>query len=239
MITSAASIVLVHGAFVDGSGWAGVHRILRSRGFEVIVVQHSTVSLADDVTSTRRAIASAKGNVILVGHSYGGVVITEAGVDPKVKSLVYVAAFAPGQGESVASILAAVPPNAASPPILPPQDGFLLLDKSKFRAAFAADVEPEIAQFMADSQLPWGVQALSGSISSAAWESKPSWYLVTEHDNMIPPDGQRAMASRIRATTRVRAGSHAIYVSNPEAVASLIEEAAEAQVGRRPEELNA
>lgn len=226
MSTPVASIVLVHGAFVDGSGWAGVHRILHGRGFEVIVVQHSTVSLADDVAITRRAIASANGNVVLVGHSYGGAVITEAGVDPKVKSLVYIAAFAPGRGESVASILAEVPPNAASPPILPPHDGFLLLDKSKFHAAFAADVPPEIAQFMADSQLPWGAQALSGNISSPAWESKRSWYLVTQNDNMIPPDGQRAMAGRIGATTRVLPGSHAVYIANPQAVAALIEEAA-------------
>jgi pimeloyl-ACP methyl ester carboxylesterase len=226
MSTPLASIVLVHGAFVDGSGWAGVHRILRSRGFEVIVVQHPTVSLADDVAITRRAIASASGDVVLVGHSYGGVVITEAGMDPKVKSLVYIAAFAPGRGESVASILAEVPPNSAAPPILPPQDGLLLLDKSKFHAAFAADVPSDVAQFMADSQLPWGTGALSGIIISPAWQSKPSWYLVTQNDNMIPPDGQRAMAGRIGATTRVLPGSHAIYIANPQAVAALIEEAA-------------
>jgi pimeloyl-ACP methyl ester carboxylesterase len=222
------SIVLVHGAFVDGSGWAGVHRILRDDGFDVVVVQHPTASLADDVAITRRAIAAAKGDVVLVGHSYGGVVITEAGVDAKVKSLVYIAAFAPDKDESVASLLANSPPDAPSPPILPSADGFLLLDKTKFHAAFAADVAPDIARVMADSQLPWGTAAFAGSISVAAWKSKPSWYLVAQDDKMIPSDAQRAMAVRIGAKTQSLPGSHAVYIANPVATAALIKEAASA-----------
>jgi pimeloyl-ACP methyl ester carboxylesterase len=223
---SRATIVLVHGAFVDGSGWAGVHRILRDDGYRVIVVQNPTTSLADDVAATRRAIAAAEGDVVLVGHSYGGVVITEAGSDPRVSALVYIAAFAPDQGESVSSLTANAPPDAPALPILAPVDGFLLLDKVKFPAAFAADVAPDTAQFMADSQLPWGAQALEGKISSPAWKSKPSWYLVAQNDRIIPPDAQRAMAGRAGATVQAIPGSHALYVANPQAVAALIREAA-------------
>src|SRR5215218_2724717 len=190
------SIVLVHGGFVDGSGWQGVHDILAKDGYEVIVVQNPTISLADDVTFTKRAIAAAKHPVVLVGHSYGGVVITEAGNDPKVTSLVYIAAFAPDAGESVQTLIANPPPGASVPPILPPQDGFLRLDSAKFAASFAADVDPATAQFMADSQVPWGVSALAGKVSVPAWKSKPSYYLVASDDHMIPPAAQRAMAKR-------------------------------------------
>jgi pimeloyl-ACP methyl ester carboxylesterase len=221
------TVVLVHGAFADGSGWAGVHHILRKAGYPVAVVQHTTVSLEDDVAATRRAIAAAAGNVILVGHSYGGVVITEAGTDAKVSALVYVAAFAPDAGESVASLNANAPKDSG-PPILPPVDGFLVLDKSKFRAAFAADVAPEIAEFMADSQLPWGLRALEGKISVPAWKTKPSWFLVPKGDHMVPPQAQQGMAARAGSKVRVVEGSHAIYVSDPKAVASTIEEAAQA-----------
>ncbi len=225
---SRPTIVLVHGAFVDGSGWAGVHSILRRDGYPVIVVQNPTTSLADDVAATRRAIGAAGRDVILVGHSYGGVVITEAGVDPRVKALVYIAAFAPDQGESVSSLIANAPPDAPAPPILPPVDGFLLLDKAKFHEAFAGDVAPDVAGFMADSQLAWSARALADRVSNPAWRSKPSWYLVAENDRMIPPDAQRSMASRARATIRAIPGSHAVYVANPQAIASLIEEAATA-----------
>jgi len=224
------TIVLVHGAFVDGSGWAGVHRILRDGGYPVIVVQNPTTSLADDVAATRRAIAAAEGNVILVGHSYGGVVITEAGTDAKVSALVYIAAFAPDQGESVASLNASAPPGAPALPILPPVDGYLTLDKTKFPAVFAADVAPDISRFMADAQVPWSVQALEGKISSPAWKTKPSWFLIPRDDRVIPPAAQRAMAGRARATIREIPGSHAVYVANPSAIAALIEEA---WVGKR------
>jgi pimeloyl-ACP methyl ester carboxylesterase len=220
-------VVLVHGGFVDGSGWEGVYDILTKDGYKVTVVQNPTTSLADDVAVTRHAIAAQDGPTILVGHSYGGVVITESGADPKVKGLVYIAAFAPDTGESVSSLIANPPPGAASPPILPPQDGFLFLDRAKFAASFAADVKPAQAAFMADSQVPWGVAALQGQVTTPAWKSRPSWYLVTADDRMIPAPAQRQMAARAGATVVETAGSHAVYVSNPQVVANLIEQAAQ------------
>lgn len=222
------NVVLVHGGFVDGSGWAQVHRILTADGYKVTVVQNPTTSLADDVAATRRALAAQDGPAILVGHSYGGVVISEAGTDVKVAGLVYVAAFAPDAGESVSSLIANPPPGAPVPPILPPQDGFLFLDKAKFAAAFAADVAPAEAAFMADSQVPWGVAALSGAVTAPAWKAKPAWYLVAKDDRMIPPPAQRAMAGRAKATVKEVSGSHAVYVSQPKAVAAMIEDAAKA-----------
>jgi len=224
------SIVLVHGGFVDGSGWQGVHQALTADGYEVIVVQNPTVSLADDVAVTKRAIAAAKHPVVLVGHSYGGVVITEAGTDPKVRALAYIAAFAPDAGESVETLIANPPPGAAVPPILPPQDGFLFLDRARFAASFAGDVEPGLAQFMADSQVPWGLEALGGKVTVPAWKSKPSFYLVATDDHMIPPPAQRMMAERAGAEVVGTAGSHAFYVSKPAEVARLIEQAATASV---------
>ncbi|WP_310468190.1 alpha/beta hydrolase [Sphingomonas sp.] len=221
------SVVLVHGGFVDGSGWQGVHDALTSEGHEVIVVQNPTVSLADDVTVTKRAIAAARHPVVLVGHSYGGVVITEAGNDPKVASLAYIAAFAPDAGESVETLIANPAPGAPVPPILPPQDGFLKLDSAKFAESFAADVDPATARFMADSQVPWGVEALAGKVTTPAWKTKPSFYLVAADDRMIPPPAQRAMADRAGATVVETSGSHAVYVSKPADVVRLIEQAAE------------
>jgi len=220
------TVVLVHGGFVDGSGWESVYNILRKDGHNVAIVQNPTISLADDVAATKRIIAAQDDPVILVGHSYGGVVITEAGNDPKVVGLVYIAAFAPDQGESVSSLIKDPPAGAPVPPILPPQDGYLFLDKAKFPASFAGDVDAEKAAFMADSQVPWGVEALSGTISEPAWRTKPSWYLIATDDKMIPPAAQRFMSERAGATVVEAAGSHAIYVSRPEAVAALIEKAA-------------
>ena len=220
------NIVLVHGGFVDGSGWQPVYKILTGEGFNVRVVQNPTLSLADDVAFTKRAIASADGPVILVGHSYGGAVVTEAGNDAKVKGLVYITAFAPDRGESVSSLIANPAPGAPVPPILPPQDGFLFLDRSKFAASFAADVEPTLAAFMADSQVPWGVEALAGAISNPAWRSKPSWYLVASDDKMIPPPAQRSMAKRAESKVVETTGSHSVYVSKPRDVAALIARAA-------------
>jgi pimeloyl-ACP methyl ester carboxylesterase len=220
------AIVLVHGGFVDGSGWEGVYKILKKDGYEVAIVQNPTISLADDVAVTKRAIAAQAGPVVLVGHSYGGVVITEAGNDAKVASLVYIAAFAPDKGESVNTLIKDPQPGAPVPPILPPQDGFLLLDKSKFAASFAADVKSDTAAFMANSQVPWGVDALGGAVSDPAWKSKPSWYLVAKDDKMIPPPAQRLMSKRAGATVAETPGSHAVYVSNPRAVADLIKQAA-------------
>ena len=220
------NIVLVHGGFVDGSGWEGVYKILTKNGYTVAIVQNPTISLADDVAVTKRTIATQNGPVILVGHSYGGVVITEAGNDAKVAGLVYVAAFAPDEGESVSMLIRDPPPGASVPPILPPQDGFLYLDSAKFAASFAADVKPDVAAFMADSQVPWGLEALNGTISEAAWKAKPSWYLLTTQDKMIPPHAQRAMSKRAASTVVDVNASHAVYVSKPQVVADLIEMAA-------------
>jgi pimeloyl-ACP methyl ester carboxylesterase len=161
-----------------------------------------------------------------LGHSYGGVVITEAGNDPKVAGLVCIAAFAADKGESVSVLIKNPPPGAPVPPILPPQDGFLLLDPTKFPASFAADVRPDAAAFMADSQVPWGLDALNGAVTDPAWKTKPSWYLVTTEDKMIPPDAQRAMSRRAGSTVVEAKGSHAVYVSQPRAVADLIVKAA-------------
>jgi len=219
------TLVLVHGGFVDGSGWEGVYRILKKDGYSVTIVQNPTISLADDVAATKRIVHAQNGPVILVGHSYGGAVITEAGNDPQVAGLVYLAAFAPDKGESVSTLIKDPPPGAPVPPILPPQDGYLFLDKAKFPASFAADVDEEKAAFMADSQVPWGVEALSGTISEPAWKTKPSWYLVSTDDKMIPPPAQRFMSKRAGSTVVEVAGSHAIYVSQPNAVAALIETA--------------
>ena len=222
------AVVLVHGGFVDGSGWAGVYNILKKKGYDVLVVQNPTKSLAEDVAFTKAAIASQDREVILVGHSYGGVVISEAGNDPKVAGLVYITAFAPDRGESVASLIANPPPGAPVPPILPPKDSYIFLDRNKFAASFAADVEPETASFMADSQVPWGLDALQGAVSEPAWKTKPSHYLVVTEDKMIPPPAQRAMAGRARAQVTELPGSHAVYVSNPAEVAGIIEKAANA-----------
>ena len=220
------NIVLVHGGLVDGSGWEAVYNVLKKDGYTVTIVQNPTISLADDVAFTKRAIAAQNGPVILVGHSYGGAVITEAGNDSKVAGLVYVAAFALDKGESVSSLIKDPPPGAPVPPLLPPVDGFLLLDKAKFPASFAGDVRPGKAEFMADSQVPWGLNALGGSISEAAWKAKPTWYLLTTEDKMLPPDAQRMMAKRAGATVVEVKSSHAVYVSHPQAVAQIIEEAA-------------
>jgi pimeloyl-ACP methyl ester carboxylesterase len=228
MNTLALSIVLIHGGFVDGSGWEGVYNILKKDGYDVSVVQNPTTSLADDVAFTKRIVDSKPGPVLLVGHSYGGVVITEAGNDPKVKGLVYVAAFAPDKGESVDSLIKNPPPGAPVPPILPPKDGFLLLDQAKFAASFAADVGKKQADFMAASQVPWGVAALTGAVTEASWKNKPSWYLVAQDDKMIPPAAQRAMSQRAGSTVVEVPGSHAVYVSRPADVAKLIERAARA-----------
>src|SRR6266567_4676280 len=223
--TNELNVVVVHGGWVDGSGWEGVHNILTRDGHRVSIVQIPTLSLADDVMATRRVIDAQDGPVILVGHSYGGAVITEAGNDPKVAGLVYITAFALDNGESVSALIKDPPPGAPVPPILPPQAGFLFLDKAKFPASFAADVDPGKAAFMADSQVPWGVEALSGTVSTAAWRNKPSWYLVVTDDKMIPPPAQRFMSKRAGSTVVEVPGSHAIYVSQPAAVADLIKTA--------------
>ena len=222
-MTGVRNVVLVHGGFVDGSGWQGVYDLLKADGFSVSVVQNQTLSLESDVETTHNVLDQQDGPAILVGHSYGGVVVTESGTHDKVAGLVYIAAFAPDAGESVNTLIADPPPGAPVPPILPPQDGFLFLDREKFAESFAA----ELAAFMADSQVPWGLEALNGTISEPAWRSKPSWYLVASDDRMIPPPAQRFMSERAGSTVTEAAGSHSIYVSQPRTTADLIEQAAQ------------
>lgn len=226
-MTGAKNVVLVHGGFVDGSGWQGVYELLKADGFTVSIVQNQTLSLESDVETTRNVLDQQDGPTILVGHSYGGAVVTEAGTHDAVTGLVYVTAFAPDKGESVSTLIADPPPGASVPPILPPVDGFLFLDKEKFAASFAADLSPTTAEFMADSQVPWGIEALNGVVSEPAWRSKPSWYLIATEDRMIPPPAQQSMAQRAGATTTELGGSHAIYVSQPRATADLIKQAAQ------------
>ena len=219
------SVVLVHGAFVDASGWRAVYDKLTKDGYEVLVVQNTTVTLKDDVTATERAIAAAKHPVILVGHSYGGSVITEAGNNPKVRSLVYIAAFAPDAGESVAKLVETQVPGEPGAPLLPPKDGFLIVDPAKFPAAFAADVDGSTTAFMAASQVPWGLGAVGGVITKPAWKSKPTYFMVTTKDHMVPPTAQRTMAKRANAKIQEISSSHAVMMSHPEEVASFIESA--------------
>jgi len=222
------TVVLVHGGFVDGSGWRGVYDILTDDGFDVSVVQNPTTSLQGDVSVTKLALDEQAGPVVLVGHSYGGAVITEAGNHPKVERLVYVTAFAPDKGESVNTLIANPPPGAPVLPILPPRDGYLFLDQSKFAGSFAADADPKVAEFMAASQVPWGVEALAGKITEPAWKTKPSWYLLVTDDRMIPIAAQRFMCERAGSKNTEVPGNHAIYVSNPRAVATIVQAAASA-----------
>lgn len=219
------TIILVHGGFVDGAGWRGVYDELKADGYDIRAVQNPTISLAGDVATTRDVIDAVDGPVVLVGHSYGGAVITEAGNHDKVAALVYVTAFAPDQGESVNSLLATFPTDGPQPPILPPVNGYLFLDRAKFADSFAADVPAPEAAFLADSQVPWGLEALGGVVTKAAWHTKPSWYLHVKDDRMIPPAAQLTMAQRMGSTVAETPGSHAVYVSRPTVVADLIRSA--------------
>ena len=226
-MTDVRNVVLVHGGFVDGSGWQGVYDALKADGYNVAIVQNPTISLAGDVAATHQILDSLDGPAVLVGHSYGGAVITESGNHEKVSALAYIAAFAPDKGESVGTLIADPPPGAPVPPILPPNQGFLFLDRAKFAESFAGDLPRAQAEFMADSQVPWGLDALNGAVSQAAWRTKPAWYLVSGEDRMIPPPAQRSMAERIGArTVEVPGSSHSVYVSQPVAVADLIKQAA-------------
>jgi len=233
-VTDVKNVVLVHGGFVDGSGWQGVYELLTADGFSVSVVQNQTLSLESDVETTQNVLDQQDGPAILVGHSYGGAVITEAGRHENVAGLAYIAAFAPDAGESVSSLLATLPPDGPVPPILPPVDGFLFLDRDKFAASFAADVPERDASFMADSQVPWGVEALNGTITEPAWRTKPSWYLIATNDRMIPPPLQRTMSERIGSTVAEVPASHSLYVSQPRATAELIEQAAQLALVETP-----
>ncbi|MGO4105522.1 alpha/beta fold hydrolase [Leifsonia sp. YAF41] len=220
------SVVLVHGGFVDGSGWKGVYDILTRDGYTVSIVQHPTLSLAGDDAATRQILDRQSEPAVLVGHSYGGAVISQAGTHENVASLVFVAAFAPDEGESVNTLIQGFPTDGPQPPILPPDGGLLFLDRDKFHASFAADVPAEDAAFMADSQVPWGLEALGTAVTDPAWRSKPTWYLIAADDHMIPPSAQETMAARMSATTSESHGSHSVYVSRPEVVADVIRSAA-------------
>jgi len=224
----AVSIVLVHGAFVDASGWQPVYNLLSADGYEVLVVQNPTITLDGDVEATRQVIERAKHPVVLVGHSYGGAVITAAGGNPKVQSLVFVAAFAPEAGESVHQLATAPTPGEEGAPLLPPSDGFILVDPGKFPASFAADVDASTTRFMTAAQVPWGLAAIQAKIGTPAWKAKPSYYMVTTEDHMVPPSVQRSMAARTGAKTIEIRSSHAVMLSHPRDVADFIAGAAAA-----------
>ena len=214
------NIVLVHGGFVDGSGWQGVYDHLTADGYRVAIVQNPTLSLAGDVAATHLILDGLDGPAVLVGHSYGGAVITEAGTHSNVAALAYITAFAPDKGESVNSLIAGFPTDGPQPPILPPRDGFLFLDRAKFHASFAADLPADLAAFMADSQVPWAVDAPAGQVTDPAWRTKPSWYMVTTEDRMIPPAAQRTMSQRTGATIVEVAASHSVWPERRQATCS-------------------
>lgn len=220
----AKNVVLVHGAWADGSGWKGVYGFLKSKGYHVTVVPCPNTSLEADVAVTNAVLDQQDGPAVLVGHSYGGAVITVAGSHPKAAALVYIAAFAPDAGESLLQILQSGPPDPNSP-VLPPADGWIWLDKSRFHAGFCADLDVADAAFMADSQPPVAVEAFASVLKDAAWKSLKTWYVVAGDDKMIPPDAQRSMAARAHASVSELASSHAVYISHAAEVAAVIEEA--------------
>ena len=227
---SEISIVLVHGAFADGSSWRKVIPILQARGFNVTAVQNALKSLADDVATTKRAIEDQEGSVVLVGHSYGGAVITEAAAgDSKVKALVYVAAFAPDAGETLGGLNEKFPAPPLSTSVAPDSAGFLYIDRSKFHEAFAADLSLDEAAVLATTQRPIAAAIFGEAVKAAAWKTIPSWYLVSTQDKAIHPDLERFMAKRIGAKTTEIKASHVSFLSNPAEIATMIEAAAAIQ----------
>jgi pimeloyl-ACP methyl ester carboxylesterase len=223
------SIVLVHGAFVDASGWKPVYDLLTKDGYEVLMVQNPTITLEGDVAATERVIAAAKHPVVLVGHSYGGGVITQAGDNPKVASVAYIAAFAPDIGESIIELAEKPTPGEPHAPLIGPTDGYLLVDQAKFPGAFAAGADPATTKFLAAGQVPWGVAAVQFKFTKAAWKVKPTSFMVTTQDLMIPPSQQRAMAKRTGGRVQEIASSHAVMLVHPRAVADFIAGAAVAK----------
>src|SRR5271156_3835914 len=218
------NVVLVHGAFADGSGWEAVANILKNDGYTVSVVQHPETSYAEDIKYTKAAIDAMGGPVVLVGHSYGGAVITEAGNHPKVAALVYIAAFALDEGESCATIEQALP--QASKAFKADSNGNWWIDQEHFVADFAADIPPVESRFMAISQVPISTDAFTHKVTNPAWKHKPTWYMVAAEDRSINPDQERMMAKRAKAKTVEVKSSHVAYMSHPKETAKLIEEAA-------------
>jgi pimeloyl-ACP methyl ester carboxylesterase len=221
------NIVLVHGAWADGSGWRGVYDILTKDGYNVSVVANPDTGVADDVAATQRVLDRQVGPVILVGHSYGGVIITEAGVDPKVVGLVYFAAFGPDEGETAGQYLPKGPL-----PITVSKDGLAFFNRDAFLGGFAPDVPLKTRVFMYDSQVPLAMSVFSAPITHPAWKSKPSWYLVSSNDQVIPPAVERMYAKRMKAVIAEVSGSHVAFISHPDVAARLIEDAAKGAGGR-------
>jgi pimeloyl-ACP methyl ester carboxylesterase len=220
------NIVLVHGAWADGSGWSAVYKILTAKGYHVDIVANPNVSLDGDVAAVKAVLARETGPVILVGHSYGGAVITEAGDTSSVAGLVYVSAFAPDAGESLLGLFKAGPPNPESGIMLPPVDGLIWYDVAKFHKDFCPDLPAAEADFMAHAQVPSGLATFSTVLTKAAWHNKPTWYIVSTQDRMIPPDAERFMAKRANAKITEIKASHVAFISHPEEVAAVIEAAA-------------
>jgi pimeloyl-ACP methyl ester carboxylesterase len=223
---AARNIVLVHGAFVDQSSWRPVADILSKQGYNVTLVENPLTSLAADVEATKQALAKQNGKTVLVGHSWGGVVITEAGNDPKVSALVYVSAFAPDVGQSLATLASAGPVTEGEAAIHPDDKGNLFIDPKVFPSAVAADLPPQIAESLAHSQLPLSQVAFETPVDTAAWRDKPTFYVITTKDRVIAPEVQKMFAARMHAQTKEIAGSHASLVSHANEVATFIEEAA-------------
>lgn len=226
METKVKNIVLVHGAFADGSGWKKIYTILKNRGFNVSVVGNPNTGLEDDVKATKRVLDRQDGPVILVGHSYGGAIITVAGLDPKVAGLVYISAFAPDEGEALGDLLGSYPRDPQSG-ILAPVDGYVWYDLEKYHTGFCADLPADEAAFMADSQVPAALSCFTYKFSEIAWKTKPTWYIVAAEDHSIPPDLERFMGNRIGGKVSEIAGSHLIFISHPEEVSDIIRSAAE------------
>jgi len=226
--TPVKNIVLVHGAFADGSGYEALYQLLKAKEYNVSVVGNPNTGFADDVAATRRVLDRQTGPVLLVGHSYGGAIITEAGNDPKVAGLVYIAAFAPDANESLLQLLQSGPP-APNSGILPPDEhGYIWYDRAKYHAGFCADLPAKQAQFLADSQIPVSASVFAATIVSPAWKTKKSWYIVATEDQTIPADGERFMAKRAGASVTEIKASHLVFMSQPKAVADVIEKAAAA-----------
>jgi pimeloyl-ACP methyl ester carboxylesterase len=229
MTDAKPSIILVHGAFADATGWAKVLLLLQKDGYSVTAVQNPLKSIADDVATTKRAIESQPGDVVLVGHSYGGAIITGAGADnPKVKALVFVAAFAPDAGEAIGALIAQYPPTPLGAGLVPDSAGFLYIDRAKFKEIFAKDVTEEEAAVMAATQKPVAGASFGETQTVAAWKTVPSWYIVSTQDHAINPDSERFMAKRMNATTSELDASHVSFISQPEKIVAVIKAAAEA-----------